>query len=47
MKKLYFYFLLFAILVGCNTVKHLKENELLLVKTTFVAGAEKDPSGSH
>ena len=35
MKKLSFYFLLFAILVGCNTVKHLKENELLLVKNTI------------
>ncbi|WP_440880149.1 translocation and assembly module lipoprotein TamL [Tenacibaculum sp. C7A-26P2] len=41
MKKLSFYFLLFAILVGCNTVKHLKENELLLIKNTIYLDSVK------
>ncbi len=41
MKKLSFYFFLIITLVGCSTIKYVKENEKLLVKNTIYVDSVK------
>lgn len=42
MKKLSFFFLLVVLFSSCNTIKYVKENELLLTKNTIYVDSEKN-----